>query len=79
MDAKVIMKPLDHIKEVGVEIVQVFVKAEADPLGKIRGKRHTMNPDSDIHSTRHARAAVGELVAGLVGDTEFYCSEKVLG
>ncbi|RDI88493.1 hypothetical protein Vi05172_g1412 [Venturia inaequalis] len=79
MDAKVIMKPLDHIKEVGGEIVQVFVKAEADPLGKIRGKRHTMNPDSNIHSTRHARAAVGGLAAGLVSDTELYCSEKVSG
>jgi cyanuric acid amidohydrolase len=33
-----------------------------------------MNTDSDIHSTRHARAAVGGLLAGLVGDTQIYVS-----
>lgn len=74
IDAKAIMEALDHVKTTGGEVVQVFVKAEADPLGKIRGKRHTMNTDSDINSTRHARAAVGGLVAGLLGDTEVYCS-----
>ena len=33
-----------------------------------------MNTDSDIHSTRHARAAVGGLLAGLVGETRLYVS-----
>ncbi len=33
-----------------------------------------MNTDSDLHSTRHARAAVGGLVAGLVGDAAVYVS-----
>jgi cyanuric acid amidohydrolase len=74
IDAKAILESLNHIKAQGGEVVQVFVKAESDPQGKIRGKRHTMNTDSDIHSTRHARAAVGGLVAGLTGDTEVYCS-----
>lgn len=74
IDANAIMKTLDHVKATSGEVVQVFVKAEADPQGQIRGKRHTMNTDSDIHSTRHARAAVGGLIAGLVGDTEVYCS-----
>lgn len=74
IDAKAIMGSLVYVKAAGGEVIQVFVKAEADPLGKIRGKRHTMNTDSDIHSTRHARAAVAGLVAGLTGDTEVYCS-----
>jgi cyanuric acid amidohydrolase len=55
-------------------VVQVFAKAEADPRGNIRGNRHTMDTDSDVHSTRHARAAVGGLIAGLVGDTQVYIS-----
>jgi cyanuric acid amidohydrolase len=74
IDAGVILKMLDQITDDGGEVVQVFAKAEANPAGHIRGRRHTMNTDSDIHSTRHARAAVGGLVAGLVGDSAVYIS-----
>lgn len=74
IDARAILKILDQVKDESGEVVQVFAKAEADPRGNIRGKRHTMNTDSDLHSTRHARAAVGGLIAGLVGDTEIYVS-----
>jgi cyanuric acid amidohydrolase len=74
MDAGVILSMLDEITRDGGEVVQVFAKAEADPNGHIRGRRHTMNTDSDVHSTRHARAAVGGLVAGLVGDSAVYIS-----
>lgn len=74
IDANAIKVMLDEVKQENGEVVQVFVKAEADPDGKIRGMRHTMNTDSDIHSTRHARAAVGGLVAGLVQDTAIYVS-----
>ena len=48
----------------------VLAKAEASPSGEIRGRRHTMLDDSDIHSTRHARALVGGVLAGVVGDTD---------
>jgi cyanuric acid amidohydrolase len=74
IDAPTIMYLLDQVKKDHGEVVQVFAKAEADPNGLIRGSRHTMNTDSDIHSTRHARAAVGGLIAGLVGDTQIYVS-----
>lgn len=74
IDAPTIMYLLDKVKEDKGEVLQVFAKAEADPSGLIRGSRHTMNTDSDIHSTRHARAAVGGLLAGLVGDTQIYVS-----
>lgn len=56
-------------------LVQVFAKAEADPSGLVAGKfRHTMLTDSDLHSTRHARAAVGGLIAGVTGDCHVYVS-----
>jgi len=74
IDASVILELLEKVKSDRGEIVQVFAKAEADPRGHVRGYRHTMNTDSDVHSTRHARAAVGGLLAGLVGDTRIYVS-----
>ncbi len=33
-----------------------------------------MLDDSDIHSTRHARALVGGVLAGVIGDTMLYVS-----
>lgn len=54
--------------------IQFFAKAEPSPDSLIRGKRHTMNTDSDMSGTRHARAAVGGLIAGLTGDTAVYVS-----
>lgn len=56
------------------ETVAVLAKAEASPTGEIRGRRHTMLDDSDIHSTRHARALVGGVLAGAIGDTMLYVS-----
>ncbi len=55
-------------------IVNAFAKAEADPTGYVRGRRHTMLNDSDINSTRHARAAVAAVVASIVGDPMVYIS-----
>jgi cyanuric acid amidohydrolase len=55
-------------------IVNVFAKAEASPDGHVRGFRHTMLDDTDISSTRHARAAVGGLIAGLSGHGAVYVS-----
>jgi cyanuric acid amidohydrolase len=55
-------------------LVNVFAKAEADPTGYLRGRRHTMLNDSDINSTRHARAAVAAVVASIVGDPMVYIS-----
>lgn len=55
-------------------LVNVFAKAEASPSGRIRDARHTMLDDSDINSTRHARAAVGGLLAGIAGTGLVYVS-----
>jgi cyanuric acid amidohydrolase len=55
-------------------LVAVLAKAEASHDGKLRGHRHTMLDDSDISSTRHARAFVCGALAGLVGHAEIYVS-----
>jgi cyanuric acid amidohydrolase len=55
-------------------LVNIFAKAEASPDGAVRGFRHTMLDDTDISSTRHARAAVGGLIAGVAGTGVVYVS-----
>ena len=55
-------------------LVAVLGKAEASHDGRLRGHRHTMLDDSDISSTRHARAFVCGALAGLVGHAELYVS-----
>jgi cyanuric acid amidohydrolase len=55
-------------------LVAVLAKAEASHDGKLRGFRHTMLDDSDISSTRHARAFVCGALAGVVGHAEIYVS-----
>jgi cyanuric acid amidohydrolase len=74
MDAEAITSLLSQVHAEDGEIVQFFAKADPDPRGQVRGRRHTMLTDSDISATRHARAAVGGLLAGLVGDPAVYVS-----
>jgi cyanuric acid amidohydrolase len=55
-------------------VLAVIGKAEASHDGRLRGYRHTMLDDSDIASTRHARAFVCGALAGLIGHAEIYVS-----
>lgn len=55
-------------------IVAVLAKAEPSRDGLIRGHRHVMLDDSDIHASRHARALVGGVLAGVFGDTRLFVS-----
>ncbi len=55
-------------------LVNLLAKAEASPDGQVRGARHTMLDDSDINATRHARAAVGGVLASVAGHTALYVS-----
>lgn len=73
-DIEPLLSMRDAIDAAGGQVVQVFAKAEASPDGMIRGHRHTMLNDSDVHSTRHARAAVGGLIAGVFGLPTAYVS-----
>ncbi len=52
----------------------MLAKAESARSGTIRGRRHVMLDDSDISATRHARALVGGVLAGLMGETCVYVS-----
>jgi cyanuric acid amidohydrolase len=55
-------------------LVAVLAKAEASHDGRLRGHRHTMLDDSDISSTRHARAFVAGALASVTGHAEIYVS-----
>jgi cyanuric acid amidohydrolase len=48
-------------------IINVLAKADPSPDGMLRGWRHIMLDDTDISATRHARAAVGGVIAGITG------------
>ena len=56
------------------EVFTVLAKAEPSSSGLIRGRRHVMLGDSDISPTRHARALVGGVLAGLFQRTDIYVS-----
>ncbi|MGH7775756.1 MAG: ring-opening amidohydrolase [Candidatus Dormibacterales bacterium] len=59
-------------------VVNVFAKCEADPTGQLRGRRQVMLDDSDVHHHRHAKAAVGAVVAAAVGDPAVFVSVAAL-
>jgi len=56
------------------DIVSIFAKAEAPPDGKLRGRRTTMLSDADINYERHARAALGAVIASVTGDSAIFVS-----
>jgi cyanuric acid amidohydrolase len=55
-------------------VAAVFAKAEASPTGAIRGRRNTMLSDADIHYERHARAALGAVIASVTLDPAIFVS-----
>jgi cyanuric acid amidohydrolase len=55
-------------------IVSIFAKAEAPPNGMVRGRRTTMLSDADINYERHARAALGAVIASVTGDAAIFVS-----
>jgi cyanuric acid amidohydrolase len=61
-------------EEQAKKIVSVFAKAEASPSGMIRGRRNTMLSDADINYERHARAAVGAVIASITLDPAIFVS-----
>ncbi|MDG3264861.1 cyanuric acid amidohydrolase, partial [Streptococcus suis] len=55
-------------------IVNVLAKAEASSTGTVRGRRNTMQDDSDINHTRSARAVVNAAIAAITRDPLVYVS-----
>lgn len=78
IDARAVHRALAELSltedNLEARLVNVFAKAEASPDGMVRGARHTMLNDSDINSTRHARAAVNAVIASVVGQSMVYVS-----
>ena len=56
------------------DLLAVLAKADPASTGHIRGARHIMLDDSDINATRHARALVGGVLAGVTGRTDLFVS-----
>ena len=56
------------------KIVALFAKAEAPLGGVLRGRRTTMLSDADINYERHARAALGGVIASVTGDSAIFVS-----
>ena len=55
-------------------IAAVFAKADASPNGLVRGWRTTMLSDADINYERHARAALGAVIASITNDPAIFVS-----
>jgi cyanuric acid amidohydrolase len=67
-----------HPDDLGGRVVNVFLKCEADPTGRLRGRRQIMLDDSDVHHHRHAKGAVGGVAAAAVGDPAVFVSVGAL-
>jgi barbiturase len=63
-----------HHTDLGDRLVNVFLKCEADPTGKVRGRRNAMLDDSDVSWHRQIKATVGGVTASVTGDPAVFVS-----
>ncbi|NJP23277.1 ring-opening amidohydrolase [Microbispora sp. SCL1-1] len=63
-----------HPSDLGDRLVNLFIKCEADPSGRVRGRRNIMLDDSDVHWHRQIKATVGGVAAGVTGDPAVFVS-----
>ncbi|MEP4380281.1 MAG: ring-opening amidohydrolase [Alphaproteobacteria bacterium] len=61
-------------EDLGGRVVNCFMKCEADPSARLRGRRQIMLDDSDVHHHRHSKAAVGGVAATAIGDPAVFVS-----
>ncbi len=59
-------------------LVNVFVKCEADPTSRVRGRRQVMLNDSDVHHHRQIKGTVGGVVGAATGDPAVFVSVGAL-
>jgi barbiturase len=64
--------------DLGGKLVNVFIKCEADPTSRLRGRRQVALDDSDVHHHRHIKGAVGGVAAAAVGDPAVFVSVAAL-
>ncbi len=65
-------------EDLGDRLVNVFLKCEADPTARLRGRRQVSLDDSDVHHQHHIKAAVGAVAAAAVGDAAVFVSVAAL-
>ncbi|GLZ03607.1 cyanuric acid amidohydrolase [Actinomadura sp. NBRC 104412] len=63
-----------HPDDLRDRLVNVFIKCEADPGGRVRGRRNIMLDDSDVHWHRQIKACVGGVAASVTGDPAVFVS-----
>jgi barbiturase len=63
-----------HPRDLDGRVVNVFLKCEADPSGRLRGRRQIALDDSDVHHHRHIKGAVGGVTAAAIGDPAVFVS-----
>src|SRR5215211_7375891 len=73
-DAGLELPERPHHTDLGDRLVNVFLKCEADPNGKVRGRRNAMLDDSDVSWHRQIKACVGGVTASVTGDPAVFVS-----
>ncbi|GIH71441.1 barbiturase [Sphaerimonospora thailandensis] len=73
-DAGIELPERPHPSDLGGRLVNLFLKCEADPSGRVRGRRNIMLDDSDVHWHRQIKATVGGVVASVTGDPAVFVS-----
>jgi cyanuric acid amidohydrolase len=63
-----------HPSDLNGRLVNVFLKCEADPSGRVRDRRNIMLDDSDVHWHRQIKACVGGVAASVTGDPAVFVS-----
>lgn len=73
-DAGLELPDRPRAEDLGGKVVNCFMKCEADPSARLRGRRQIMLDDSDVHHHRHSKAAVGGVAATAIGDPAVFVS-----
>lgn len=63
-----------HLDDLKGQLVNLFLKCESDPTGRVRGRRNIMLDDSDVHWHRQIKACVGGVAAAISGDPAIFVS-----
>ncbi|MBO6783124.1 MAG: ring-opening amidohydrolase [Alphaproteobacteria bacterium] len=73
-DAGLELPDRPRAEDLNGKLVNCFMKCEADPRARLRGRRQIMLDDSDVHHHRHAKGAVGGVAAAAIGDPAVFVS-----
>ena len=72
--AGLVLPERPHPRDLDGRLVNCFMKCEADPSGRLRGRRQVALDDSDVHHHRHIKGAVGGVAAAAIGDPAVFVS-----